>query len=28
LVVHDFGRPEQNEVLYTAQKAQIGGISL
>ncbi|KAL7075175.1 hypothetical protein ACQ4LE_005619 [Meloidogyne hapla] len=26
LVVHDFGRPEQNEVLYTAQKAQIGGV--
>jgi hypothetical protein len=25
LVVHDFGHPDQNEVLYTAQKAQIGG---
>ncbi|KAI3413275.1 hypothetical protein GPALN_010773 [Globodera pallida] len=24
LAVHDFGRPERNEVLYTAQKAQIG----
>ncbi|KAL3100240.1 hypothetical protein niasHT_026157 [Heterodera trifolii] len=26
LVVHDFGRPERNEILYTAQKAQIGGV--
>ncbi|KAI1707818.1 prolyl oligopeptidase family domain-containing protein [Ditylenchus destructor] len=26
LVVHDFGHPDKNEVIYTAQRAQIGGV--
>lgn len=26
LIVQDFGQPDKNEVLYIAQRAQIGGV--